>query len=57
MSLYLGSTEIAGSISTLSGLTDVTITSAINGQVLVYDGNGWINGVDNSAIDCGTLPE
>lgn len=32
----------AGS-STLSGLTDVTISSATSGQVLTYDGSGWVN--------------
>ena len=29
--------------STLGGLTDVTITSATNGQVLSYNGTGWVN--------------
>lgn len=32
-----------GGSSTLSGLTDVTITSATNGQVLSYNGSGWVN--------------
>jgi hypothetical protein len=32
----------------LNELTDVTITSASNGQVLKFDGSKWINGTDNS---------
>ena len=32
-----------GAVSTLTGLTDVTLTSPSNGDVLKYDGNGWIN--------------
>ena len=31
----------------LNGLSDVTITSAAVGQVLKYDGSGWVNGTDN----------
>jgi len=27
----------------LSGLTDVTITSAVSGNILVYNGNKWVN--------------
>ena len=33
-----------GGSSTLSGLTDVTITSATSGQALLYDGSKWVNG-------------
>ena len=33
-----------GAVSTIAGLTDVTLTSPSNGDVLKYDGNGWING-------------
>ena len=32
-----------GAVSTLTGLNDVTLTSPSNGDVLKYDGNGWIN--------------
>tara|TARA_R100001594_G_scaffold32864_3_gene61071 strand:+ start:31062 stop:37184 length:6123 start_codon:yes stop_codon:yes gene_type:complete len=35
-----------GGSSTLSGLTDVTISTPQNGQVLKYDGSGWVNGTD-----------
>lgn len=38
----------AGS-STLSGLSDVTITSATSGQVLKYDGSKWVNGAGGGA--------
>ena len=30
-------------ISTISGLSDVTVTSATSGQVLQYNGSGWVN--------------
>jgi hypothetical protein len=33
-----------GGASALADLTDVTITSPSSGQVLTYDGNGWVNG-------------
>ncbi|MBR0541682.1 MAG: hypothetical protein IJK26_05680 [Clostridia bacterium] len=36
-------TPSSGGSSTLSGLSDVTITSATSGQVLKYDGSKWIN--------------
>ncbi len=36
---------------TLGGLNDVTITSPANGQALVYNGSGWVNGTPTSAID------
>lgn len=32
-----------GGSSTLSGLSDVTITSATSGQVLGYNGSAWVN--------------
>ncbi len=35
-----------GGSSTLSGLTDVTISSASNGQVLKYNGSAWVNDTD-----------
>lgn len=37
-----------GGSSTLAGLSDVTITSATQGQVLTYDGSGWVNGAGGS---------
>ena len=33
-----------GGSSTLSGLSDVTLSSPTNGQVLKYDGSKWVNG-------------
>ena len=35
-----------GGSSTLAGLTDVTISSASNGQVLKYNGSAWVNDTD-----------
>lgn len=35
-----------GGASDLDGLSDVTISSPSNGQVLKYDGSGWVNGTD-----------
>ena len=41
-----------GGSSNLTGLTDVTITSASNGQVLKYNGTAWVNGTDaGGAVD------
>jgi hypothetical protein len=39
-----------GGSSTLSGLTDVTITSASSGQVLKYNGSAWVNDTDAGGI-------
>ena len=36
--------------SNLDGLTDVTITSASNGQVLQYNGTAWVNGAAPSSF-------
>lgn len=36
-------------ITTLSGLDDTTITSANNGEVLVYNGSKWVNGHQTTA--------
>jgi len=41
-----GSGGGGGGSSTLSGLTDVTISSASNGQVLKYNGSAWVNDTD-----------
>jgi len=35
-----------GGSSTLISLTDVQVTSPLNGQVLKYNGSKWVNGVD-----------
>ena len=35
-----------GGSSTLSGLTDVTLSGLSNGQVLKYNGSAWVNGTD-----------
>lgn len=50
----LGTTELTfeqhssggGGASTLNDLSDVTISSASNGQVLKYNGSAWVNGTD-----------
>lgn len=39
---------VSGASSTLSTLTDVTISSPSNGQVLKYNGSIWVNGVDST---------
>ena len=36
----------SGGSSTLSGLTDVTISNPSNGQVLKYNGSAWVNDTD-----------
>lgn len=40
----------AGTNAQLSGLTDVTISTPIAGQMLIYDGSRWVNGIA-SAMD------
>lgn len=44
-----------GNTSTLDSLTDVTITSPVSGQILKYDGIGWVNGTDETASTGGGL--
>lgn len=39
--------------TTLAGLTDVTITSPVDGQVLKRSGSGWVNGTDNTGSSGG----
>lgn len=39
---------VSGDIS-LTDLSDVTITSPTNGQVLKYNGTNWAEGTDNTA--------
>jgi hypothetical protein len=43
-----------GGATTLDDLTDVTITSATNGQVLKYNGSVWVNGTDATGGDWST---
>jgi plastocyanin len=38
-----------GGVTTLPGLTDVTLTNAQNGEVLKYNGSEWVNGTDLTA--------
>lgn len=52
---YVDNSGGGGGSSTLAGLSDVTVTTPTSGQVLKYDGSGWVNGTDNSTIDCGTM--
>ena len=37
-----------GGTGTLTGLTDVQLTSPTSGQVLKYNGTKWVNGTDNT---------
>ena len=37
-----------GGSTTLGGLTDVTLSSPSNGQVLKFNGTNWVNGTDNA---------
>jgi hypothetical protein len=39
--------DASPTISVIDNLTDVTITSPTNGQVLKYNGTAWVNGIDN----------
>jgi hypothetical protein len=39
--------RVAGNVS-LAGLTDVSLSSPSNGQVLKYNGTVWVNGTDNT---------
>jgi hypothetical protein len=38
--------DASPTVSNINSLTDVTITSPANGQVLKYNGAGWVNGID-----------
>ncbi len=35
---------------TLAGHTDITLTSLVSGQALVYNGAGWVNGTPSSTL-------
>ena len=37
----------------LNQLTDVTITSAVNGQILRYNGSAWVNYAEENLVDGG----
>lgn len=41
--------------SVLNGLTDVTISSAANGQVLRYNGTQWVNYAESDLVDGGNF--
>lgn len=41
--------------SVLNGLTDVTINSAANGQVLRYNGTAWVNYNEENLVDGGNF--
>ena len=43
----------SGGSSTLSGLSDVTLTSLATGQVLQYDGSKWVNAAAPSSVPAG----
>jgi len=45
-SITFASSGGGGGSSTLSGLTDVTISSPSSGQVLKYNGSAWVNDTD-----------
>lgn len=47
----------AGGASTLNDLTDVTITSPTNGQVLKYNGSQWVNGTDDAGTTINSLDD
>jgi hypothetical protein len=41
--------------SVLNGLTDVTISSVANGQVLRYNGTQWVNYAESDLVDGGNF--
>jgi hypothetical protein len=41
--------------SVLNGMTDVTISSAANGQVLRYNGSQWVNYSESNLVDGGNF--
>lgn len=46
-----------GGATDLDGLTDVTITTPSNGQVLKYNGTVWVNGTDNAGTTINSLDD
>jgi hypothetical protein len=57
LAVALGGGGGGGGATTLDDLTDVTITSATNGQVLKYNGSVWVNGTDVTGGGGGTLDD
>lgn len=47
----------SGSITTLSGLTDVLLTTPATGQFLKYNGSLWVNGSAPTGSGGGSLPD
>ncbi len=47
--------EDISSQSVLNGLTDVTINSVSNGQVLRYNGYAWVNYAESNLVDGGNF--
>ena len=47
---------VSGGSSNLDGLTDVTITSPLSGQVLKYNGTIWVNDTDSTGSGSFTYP-
>lgn len=45
----------SGGVSMLNDLTDVSISSPNNGQVLKYNGSTWINDTDSTAVSWGSI--
>jgi hypothetical protein len=41
--------------SVLNGLTDVTINTAVSGQVLRYNGSQWVNYAESDLVDGGNF--
>lgn len=41
--------------SVLNGLTDVTISTATEGQVLRYNGSAWVNYAEENLVDGGSF--
>ena len=52
--ITIASTATGGS-STLDGLDDVVITTAISGQVLKFNGTNWVNGTDATGGGGGSM--
>ena len=41
--------------SVLNGLTDVTINTAVSGQILRYNGSQWVNYAESDLVDGGNF--
>ena len=41
--------------SVLNGLTDVTINTAVSGQILLYNGSQWVNYAESDLVDGGNF--